>query len=232
MAGLSELTGTVGFLRVAGQGHEPSANHIRWVQVQVQTNTKGQNGPPSQAESEELSAIEQNLPQGLDDPVLVAVISAGGIRDFWLYVRSDDGLDEWGQGLQVSYPGHRLDIHSDTDPTQGMYQYLRREGEVADSDRRTTERLAEEGLDLNQERRIEFFFYFSSEAQARDAARVLLGSGYEAKVGPSADDQWLLEASVVDQPLPHRIAHLRCMLDQFALDHGGSFDGWGTPIER
>ena len=90
------------------------------------------------------------------------------------------------------------------------------------------------GDDLSKSRKIDFYFAFPEEHQARNfAQQVRLTSGLACEAARYEErDMW--EATVTGDMVPsHReITEFENSLDQIAQSYGGEADGWGCFIVK
>lgn len=104
---------------------------------------------------------------------------------------------------------------------------------VEDPDGATLDELARAGSDLTREHLVEFYLYFPLEAAARETATLLQQEGFETRMSRNDKEQdWTLLATRQMRP---ELAPLRAMRDHLTAlvtARGGTYDGWGTEVER
>jgi hypothetical protein len=98
-------------------------------------------------------------------------------------------------------------------------------------DAEVIEQLRQAGSDLSKPHEIEFFLYFPAEANAEAAAKALPDRGFSHRVTRAArgtESLLLLTRPMI--PDEAGLAQLRRELDAIARQHGGKYDGWGSPV--
>jgi regulator of RNase E activity RraB len=104
---------------------------------------------------------------------------------------------------------------------------------IEDPDGATLDELARAGSDLTREHLIEFYLYFPQEAAANETSALLQQDGFETRLSRNDKEQdWTLLATRRMRP---ELAPLRAMRDRLTTlvgEKGGTYDGWGTEVER
>jgi len=93
--------------------------------------------------------------------------------------------------------------------------------------------LKKAGSDLSKPHGIEFFLYLPSEASANKAASQIRDHDFQAAVKPplkTAD--WLCFATKTMVPELSELQRIRHDFEQLTHELGGTYDGWGTEIEK
>ena len=100
-------------------------------------------------------------------------------------------------------------------------------------DAKTLKALAEAGSDLAKPHDINHWLYFSSESDARAAAKELDASGYAIdSVALSPDStQWRVLALKTIVPTLAEVGRTSAYLEDLAQRHHGDYDGWETQVE-
>ena len=100
-----------------------------------------------------------------------------------------------------------------------------------EGDQAVLDRLRELGSDLRLPRRVDYYFYFPSQAAAEKAAEALRAGGYEVKVRLGAYDvNWLALATNQIVVSAAMIARVRAGMESLANSLGGEYDGWETEV--
>ena len=99
------------------------------------------------------------------------------------------------------------------------------------ADQAVVDNLRRVGVDIEEPREIEFFFYFPTEVAALQAASELAGRGFEVQTTPShGDEKWLCFATILMMPDVAALMRLREQFKSLADLLGGEYDGWGTGV--
>ena len=94
-------------------------------------------------------------------------------------------------------------------------------------------RLKKAGSDLSKPHAIEFFLYFPTQAVAEQAASRVREDGFEARVEPPLkDNNWLCLATKTMVPDLKALQDLRRAFERLAWLLKGTYDGWGTSVEK
>lgn len=102
-----------------------------------------------------------------------------------------------------------------------------------DPDEMVLIQLKKAGSDLSKPHGIEFFLYLPSEAAANTAASRIRDNGFQATVKPplkTAD--WLCFATKTMVPELSELQRIRHDFERLTRELGGTYDGWGTEIEK
>lgn len=89
------------------------------------------------------------------------------------------------------------------------------------------------GAIFDQHRRVDWRFRFDAEHWARQAEAVFFGHDYQVTVVPPGEgDHWAVTASLTAiVNLPY-VVNMNAMMDTFASDQHGLFDGWAPRSSR
>ena len=92
--------------------------------------------------------------------------------------------------------------------------------------------LGNAGVDPSSELMYEHFFYFDDEVGVRGAEDDLLAAGFEVETLPPDDDvpTWSLKATQRASLDAEQLDALTIEMQTVAERHGGTYDGWGSPI--
>ena len=102
--------------------------------------------------------------------------------------------------------------------------------------RKTVEQMAVNNIktpegDLDVERSMEFFLYFSTEWDAYVTKSCLMNLQFDTSVHYSeSSDNWLCLAKKEIKPTKGRLLELKNFFDRLARAKNGSYDGWGTTV--
>jgi hypothetical protein len=95
------------------------------------------------------------------------------------------------------------------------------------------EQLGELGLNLRQPQLVEHLFYFQRRDHVDAAAMKLQTDGFFAEVSSTpSEGVWSLRVKGQMVLAAESMAKSRTRMEQFAVEYGGSYDGWGTPSAR
>ena len=96
------------------------------------------------------------------------------------------------------------------------------------------ENLRAAGSDLTKVHDIDFFLYFASKPQAKEAAKEMKQLGYTAVTLEKSPDksQWSVQAKRSMIPQLEAMTASTRSLEKLASRHGGEYDGWGTSIVK
>ena len=88
------------------------------------------------------------------------------------------------------------------------------------------------GVDPSSELVYEHYFYFDGERGAHDAEMELIDVGFETAILPpvEGDETWALKATQRIALSAIQLDALTDRLSTIAERHGGTYDGWGTPL--
>jgi hypothetical protein len=102
-------------------------------------------------------------------------------------------------------------------------------GVEGDDDAALIDRLRDGGVDLARPLAVEHYLTLPSERMARQLVAKLGNSGASVDLSPALfGGHWTVRATVSMVVTLERIEALRERLGDFAEEHGGSYDGWGT----
>lgn len=92
------------------------------------------------------------------------------------------------------------------------------------------------GADLRLPRTVDYFVHFPTQEAAIAAMARVQADGYDCDVTAATDatsNPWTLVAKKPGVVLADAdsVARARDLFDGLASDHGGTFDGWGAPIQ-
>jgi hypothetical protein len=122
-------------------------------------------------------------------------------------------------------PMHMKILSAERGPI-GLETALRQDVEVIQS-------LRDSGSDLAKPHPIDFYFYFSTKAQAESAAADVRDAGLEIiKIEPGEKHNWFVLALKNVVPTVPNVQELTRELTEIAERHSGSYDGWEAPIVR
>lgn len=98
-------------------------------------------------------------------------------------------------------------------------------------DKHVVDNIVRFGGDLEEERPVDFFFYFPSEYAATQVEIKLINLGFNTNVKYfDYNSNWLLRAVKTMRVSTDRIYELSLWLTKVAEEQGGEYDGWGAPI--
>jgi Regulator of ribonuclease activity B len=102
-----------------------------------------------------------------------------------------------------------------------------------DLDQLVLTQLKKAGSDLSKPHVIEFFLYFPTQAAAEEAAVRVREDGFQANVEPPLKDtNWLCRATKTMVPDLKKLQDLRSAFERLAWLLKGTYDGWGTSVEK
>lgn len=98
-------------------------------------------------------------------------------------------------------------------------------------DAKVVENIIRFGGDLDEERPVDFFFYFPTEYAATQVEVKLINLGFDTNVYQlEQNEQWSLTANKKMQVSTERIYEISLWFEQIAEEKEGEYDGWGAPI--
>lgn len=164
---------------------------------------------------------------------LVGSVTVSGTKQFCYYARDVDWVADYESALRSSLD-RKFGIKVKDDPSWEEYKRICADAVQADSDRQVWTNLDQNGADFEQPHQIDWFLYFPTEGQAREAERILVDHEYRVATSPPPSEdanEWGVIATL-EVPLSlGYVSRMSVMFVQFALDHGGTYDGWGAVIE-
>lgn len=88
--------------------------------------------------------------------------------------------------------------------------------------------LAGRGADLAQPRHVIHFLYFADEGDARSAAELARGSGWDVAVEAPGENvkDWTVRADATRVVSSATVESFRAWFEGVAADHRGEYDGW------
>lgn len=88
------------------------------------------------------------------------------------------------------------------------------------------------GVDPSSELVYEHYFYFDDEQGAHDAEKELVEAGFDTEILPpvDGDETWALNATRRAALSAVQLDALTEQLSTIAARHGGTYDGWDTPL--
>jgi hypothetical protein len=229
--GFTFMTGSVGIIRAIISGLSFPSSTTTCIRVATQITTEGKNGFPDGEESAQLSAIEEDLINGLLDGLFVASVTADGRRDFHMYAHPESDIDQWARRLLGAHPHHDLTFFRNEDPDHRLYDILQRECAAANSDRQTVDALTQNGADLQRKHHLRHYLYFPSADDARAAAADTERNDLTASISEADEGQWCLELSGPGYAGYSAVASDRGYFENVALKHNGDYDGWEAAVE-
>jgi Family of unknown function (DUF695)/Regulator of ribonuclease activity B len=200
--------------------------------ISVEVRHPTEDGFPDKDEHRSLTGVANRIADSAGDrAVMVGTVTGNGERRYLFYAKDFDWLSAWQATEKSRGDDRRFGVKVKADPDWGYYKGILPDAERADADRRTLERLARDGAHLDEPRVIDWFFLFPEAELARGGERVLLDHDYRVRVeAPTESGDWLVVASLTEVTSPRYIAQMSGMLNQFAVDQGGIYDGWGAEI--
>lgn len=106
-----------------------------------------------------------------------------------------------------------------------------RDEAAGDKDRATFAQLKKAGDDSSKDHQIDFFFVFSKEVAAKAALADLLKEGFRGELS-ARDGEYLITVTKKMKPAMVPLRRLREKFESIANKHGGTYDGWGTEVEK
>jgi hypothetical protein len=114
----------------------------------------------------------------------------------------------------------------------GLFNLFRR-SKKPDLDGLVLVQLRKAGSNLSKPHGIEFFLYFPTQVVAEQAAARIRDTGFEVEVEPAAKgENWLCLATKKMVPDLVVLQKIRGEFNNLAIQLGGDYDGWGTPVEK
>jgi hypothetical protein len=91
--------------------------------------------------------------------------------------------------------------------------------------------LRRDGSDTSKPHGFDFYFYFPTEAAARQASERLTQDTYRVDVRPAAKGtSWLCLAKTTITPDTAPLAEMGTLFSQLAQEFRGEFDGWESDV--
>lgn len=216
----------------------PLADKPTMAYVRVYLNNPRQDGLSSDADFDELSSLEDSLVSVLSerlDATFVGRNTSGGCRDFFFYTKSEDG---WSEAVDSVSNIKRFEIETGTRSdaewsTYFNFLYPSARDRQRMQNRDTCDVFESNGDELNSEREIDHWIYFSS-AEARDRfieeaeKRSFLIRG---KGGPDENQSsYWTQIFRIDVLSRDNIDNVCLELFDLAQSVGGDYDGWEAPV--
>jgi len=86
---------------------------------------------------------------------------------------------------------------------------------------------------LSKTHDFDFYLYFPTPYEAKQASIELLLEGLTCEIKPGAtDNNWLCLASIQLVPEAEELAQMESTFDKIARAHHGEYDGWESNIHR
>ncbi len=102
-------------------------------------------------------------------------------------------------------------------------------GVEGEDDAALIDRLRDGGVDLARPLAVEYYLTLPSERMARQLVAKLGNSGAIVDLSPALfGSHWTVRVTVSMVVTLERIEAMRERLGDFAEEHGGTYDGWGT----
>jgi hypothetical protein len=217
------------------RGLGPDSGYRTAVDVVFAFEETNNEGMPTPSAVEGLGALEHRITTVLeeaDEAVLSAVVTtADRGRTFSFYTTSARGVAETIARALGPYGGPCRSVRSGDDPQWRNYREQLDHALAGESDIHLVRRLQSFGIDPREPRTVEHVLHFDT----RDAAvRALTGPlrPFET-AGPDElpDGVWSVVVAVEQTIEFAPLAECRRWLKGVCSDFGGSYDGWGTPLD-
>ena len=209
--------------------------------VMIKLNETNEHGLTTNEEYEAIQPIEDALgtsvPASLD-AVHVGCLTTNGVRRYYFYAASDDGLEQAAEQALKPIGTHQWKCESKPDPQWGHYLELLYPSPYELQmlgNRDVLRNLLEAGDSLEKPREVTHWAYFPTEAARSQFVMALSSQGFEIKEEKKSDEPenptpygvWF---GKVDSVQPDDIDELTIRLFDLAADAEGEYDGWETIV--
>jgi hypothetical protein len=228
VAKLGEDAAALKFNSAFASAH-PDLSSAVFLQVGIQDPTDW--GMHTPEEGNFLNTLPEHF-ERLSGGVMVGSVTTQGHKDFLIYCADDRWVAKHRDHLQAMVAPRTVEVRSRHDPDWELYLSLLGPSRRAHADLQVYKALEDAGAIMHQPRRVDWRFRFVAEHSARQAETVLLGHDYQvAVVPPGEGDHWAVTASLTAiVNLPY-VVDMNAMMDTFANDQHGLFDGWGASVQ-
>ena len=196
------------------------------------------NGLPTDAEFDVVSALEDSIQDFADANGCwyVGRVTVAGHRYFHIYTALDESSwadfvaelgEKSGYELRLGFrddPGHQSYL-DELYPSGDDWQVI--------SDLQVIDNLRKHGDDGSQERTVDHWAYFDSEAAARPFVEWATGNGFRFEAEHSRvteDGQYCVRLTHVGRITLGDISKHTIRLSRMAAESGGDYDGWETLV--
>jgi len=195
-----------------------------------------EDGLSSSEEYKILIAIEDALKaraQETADTFYVGRNTSSGNRDLYFYTADGPALEEIMKNAMRDFAEYSFQTGSRPDPEWKIYfDFLHpnplQQQQIAN--RSVIDNLVDHGDHTDQPRQIDHFAYFPDQKTCNSFEAFVRSEGFSvARPGARREDgSYGLEFSKTG--IPDNIESITLPLFQYAMDHGGEYDGWGCVV--
>jgi hypothetical protein len=231
VVGLTENDGDLYSLRFDRQFDLPLPGFAHQIVIDVELHDPNDNGLTTSDESDALALFDDRINDAAaGGAVLVGTLTGKAHKHHILYAMDLEWLAPWRESEQGTAYAHNFEVRIKEDSDWSLYRRMLPEAERADADRRILDQLASHGAHLDEPRNIDWYFRFPDADRARSAQQVLFDHEYRVETG-ERDTEWSVVASLTKTISLRYVIHMSAMLSSFALDQGGTYDGWGADVD-
>lgn len=216
----------------------PVADHSHMAYVSVTMRHPREDGLSSNAEFDDLVAIEETLTEQTEQDgaaLFVGRSTSDGKRDFYYYVKDPDRFDKTARAVMSIYANYTFETSAREDKDWAVYfDFLHPSADDMQriQNRRVCHQLEAHGDNLNSLRSIDHFVFLPSQIAQSDFVAYVQSIGFtvQQSAGEAASDGRFSIAFARDDQ-PAQIDEVVILLAAKVSELGGTYDGWGCPIQ-
>ena len=221
--------------------HAPIAALPILLTVIVDMQHPDESGFSTRDEFETLGEIEDHITEYFQrdlEAMQVGRIKSDGKQELLYYAPNGDGLEDVLKNAMADFSTYRyrFGVRTDADWSEytdflypDPYQYQ------AIQNRRVVQQLEEQGDKLEQEREVDHWLYFTTEADMNSYISEVEKLGYKVlsqRKEEEKESSFILNIARNDKVVWNIVNEYVWELCDIAEKHNGSYDGWGCPVQK
>lgn len=216
----------------------PDASRPVCTTIRIPFHDPGEDGFGSTEERDALSEFEDAIDAAATKGggVFFASVRGAGVLDLWFY-STQKGAGAIMEAAKKACAGYEIEGGSQEDAEWEQYKMLfpPPESMAEFDDFQLIHVLEEQGDTLEQERPVDHALYFATEEATELASKAAVLEGYQETDRDEDGDgdlPFLLQVTKRHAVTPEAVAEARAFLTALAEEHGGTYDGWQTPVVK
>lgn len=211
--------------------------NLLWVWVYLKS--PRENGLPSNAEFDALSAIEDQLTQIMTrrfDAIFCGRITTDGRREFYYYAPRSGQLEHAVEEALAQFKGYEFDCGSKPDPNWTQYLdvlYPSEESRQRMENRKVLDVLEQKGDTLERPRDVWHWIYFRTDSDREQFLAAVTPLEYRLQSKPERKHERYPKGICIvrfQSVRPDEIDDAVIELFRLAKTHSGDYDGWETQV--
>lgn len=219
----------------------PVEDYKHRLSIFIKMNNPTEDGLSSNEEYPILCDIEDEVVKRIEtlEDIFVGTVKSEGKLELHIFTKNPSKTESLCKEALTNFPDYKWDYFIGEDSEWDFYfnfLYPDVYSYQAMMNRSVIENLTNQGDNLEKEREIDHWLYFSSEENINIAIKKLEESGYKALSSKKLDDEnnypYQLNISRMDNAIYNHINEVVWELIEIVESLYGYYDGWGCPITK